>query len=92
MARGGVRPGSGRPKGSRNTWSEELRKAAADGGMTPVQYMLAVMRDPAVSDARRDRMARDCAPYLHAKLANVEHAGQDGGPITFVISKDDENL
>jgi hypothetical protein len=83
----------GRPAGSKNkTFSADVRKLAAAGGMTPLEYMMAVMRDPNTSDARRDRMARDAAPYMHAKLANIEHAGNGGGPIQFVISKDDENL
>lgn len=25
--------------------------------------------------------AKDAAPYVHPRLANVEHAGKDGGPI-----------
>ncbi|WP_461357613.1 hypothetical protein [Bradyrhizobium ottawaense] len=54
--------------------------------------MLRVMRDPSVGDDRRDKMAIAAAPYVHPKLANVEHAGQDGGPIKIVITGDDAGL
>jgi hypothetical protein len=35
----------------------------------PLDYMLAVMRDAKVSDARRERMATLAAPYCHEKVA-----------------------
>jgi hypothetical protein len=41
--------------------------------MMPLQYMLSIMRDPTVDDDRRDEMAKAAAPYLHPKLAAVEH-------------------
>ena len=91
MAKGGKRPGAGRPKGSKNTLTPAVQ-AAIDAGVGPIEFLLTIMRDPNQSDARRQQAARDVAPYLHAKLANIEHAGGDGGPIQFVISKDDEQL
>jgi len=38
--------------------------------MTPLEYMLAVMRDEESSDARRDRMAVAAAAYIHEKAAD----------------------
>jgi hypothetical protein len=45
--------------------------------------MLRVMRDPAADIARRDAMARACAPYVHAQLQAVAHQHLDdkGRPI-----------
>jgi hypothetical protein len=37
--------------------------------------MIRVMRDSAVSIERRDDMAKAAAPYLHARLAAIEHQG-----------------
>ena len=37
--------------------------------------MLEVMRNPDASWRRRDEMAKAAAPYLHARLAAVEHSG-----------------
>jgi hypothetical protein len=38
-------------------------------GYSPLDHMLAVMRDPRQPAWRRDRAARDAAPYCHPRLA-----------------------
>jgi hypothetical protein len=71
IGRGGARPGAGRPKGSRNKpifESPESREYYANIE-SPLDYMLRVMRDPNADLRRRARMAREAAPYLHAKPA-----------------------
>lgn len=72
---GGKRPGAGRPKGAKQLVTEEAIKRAGDGE-TPLEYMLRVMRDEKGEVERRDRMAVGAAPYMHAKLANIEHSGK----------------
>lgn len=71
MAKGGYRPGAGRPKGSRNKTRIEtpadIQSAAAYKNMTPLDYMLKVMRDPREDAGRRDRMAIAAAPYCHSR-------------------------
>jgi len=42
--------------------------AAINAGSTPLEYMLAVMRDPSADQMRRDRMAMACAPYCHPRM------------------------
>jgi hypothetical protein len=37
--------------------------------------MLRVMRDPFADPKRRDVMAANAAPYVHPKLANLNHTG-----------------
>jgi hypothetical protein len=59
----------GRPKGARNKRTSGNLEAAKAGGELPLDYMLRVMRDPKVSNSRRDEMARTAAPYLHPRLA-----------------------
>lgn len=85
MTRGGKRPGSGRPKGAVNLMTAEAREKAAEGGITPLDYMLTVLRDEAQSQETRLDAAKAAAPYVHAKLANVDAtiSGKDGGPISF---------
>ncbi len=63
MARGGARPGAGRPKNAR-TSTEAERKAAAVG-ISPLDYMLAVINDERADEARRDQMAIAAAPFIH---------------------------
>jgi hypothetical protein len=41
-------------------------------GEVPLDFMLAVMRDPDADYKRRDAMAIAAAPYLHPKLSSVE--------------------
>jgi hypothetical protein len=62
----------GRQKGSANKRTRELLAAADAQGQSPLEYMLTVMRDPAVEPDRRDRMAAAAAPFLHARLASIE--------------------
>lgn len=82
MPAGGARPGAGRPKGSPNKTDREKRVAAT--GMTPLDYMIEVLRDESnPRDVRLDA-AHKAAPYVHPKLASVQHVGQGGGPITML--------
>ncbi|MBZ9922228.1 hypothetical protein LB579_31610 [Mesorhizobium sp. BR1-1-7] len=46
--------------------------------------MLKVMRNPKADASRRDDMAKAAAPYVHPKLASMQHTGRDGGPIQTV--------
>ncbi|AXC50053.1 hypothetical protein DRW48_10445 [Paracoccus suum] len=41
------------------------------GGMTPLEYMLAVMNDAEQEPTRRDRMAMAAAPFVHARASDV---------------------
>lgn len=71
----------GRKKGTPNKKNAAVIKAVEEGGITPLEYMLRVMRDPRADGARRDDMAKSAAPYVHSRLSAVEHKGADGGPI-----------
>jgi len=69
MPRGGKRPGAGRKPGGKNArHSRNIVLEALDRGETPLQYMLAIMKDPTVPIERRDEMAKAAAPYCHPKL------------------------
>jgi hypothetical protein len=46
------------------------------GGLLPLDYMLAVIRDPNASQLRRDRMAVAAAPYCHARLTDAPPKGK----------------
>lgn len=71
----------GRQKGSRNHRTEAQAAAIENSGLTPLDYMLTVLRDPAQEyDVRLDA-AKAAAPYVHPKLANIELTGKDKGPL-----------
>lgn len=76
----------GRQKNTPNKKTKELQEAVAASGITPLDYMLQVLRDENADEARRDDMARAAAPYIHARLSAVEVGGRGGGPIEGKIS------
>lgn len=94
MSRGGKRDGAGRKAGTPNKATQERQKKVASTGITPLDYMLKVMRDDKADASRRDEMAKAAAPYVHPKLASTQHTGPRGGPIQTVdLSKmSDEDL
>ncbi len=82
----------GRRKGSKNraTIVQELRvkarvEAAMEAGITPLEFMLDVMRDETKPFPERYAAARDAAPYQHAKLASVQHSGDTENPVAYQI-------
>lgn len=76
MAHGGARPGAGRKKGATTKLNEEARKQAAAGGLMPLDFMLAILRNVEKPDADRFEAAKAAAPYVHAKLSAVEVTGE----------------
>lgn len=82
---GGARPGAGRKRGGKNRKTREIADRAAAEGITPLEYMLKVLRDDDMDAARRDDMAKAAAPYMHPRLASVEHGGKDGSPIVVKV-------
>lgn len=85
MARGGKRAGAGRKTGAATQRTREIADAAAAAGITPLEYMLDVMRDTKADLDRRDAMARAAAPYMHPALKAIEHKGDGGGPLKIEI-------
>ena len=79
--RGGNRPGAGRPKGVPNKATAERQATIAASGLTPLDYMLAVLRDESAEPNTRMEAAKAAAPYVHPRLASIEHAGKDSSPI-----------
>ena len=78
MPQGGKRTGAGRPKGVRNAKTEQQTKAVKESGLTPLDYMLSVLRDETQEQSVRLDAANKAAPYVHAKLASVDHTSTDG--------------
>ena len=79
----------GRQAGTPNKTTAELRASIAAAGETPLEYMIRVMRDPECDLMRRDDMARAAAPYLHARLSNVDYTGEISHPFAIVPEQDE---
>jgi hypothetical protein len=81
MARGGFRPGAGRPKSpsgksiQENEDVPEIKRNQSE--FKPLDYMLSVMNDDHADDARRDRMAIAAAPYVHPRVESQKLGKKD---------------
>src|SRR6185437_16358785 len=71
----------GRVKGTPNKAPAAKVAEIAASGLTPLEYMLQVLRAPESTSADRAWAAKEAAPYCHSRLAAIQHTGKDGGPI-----------
>lgn len=53
-------------------------------GLTPLDYLLSVMRNEDMDTDGRLEAAKAAAPYVHPKLSAVTLAGEDGKPLNLV--------
>jgi hypothetical protein len=68
MRIGGYRPGGGRPPRKPKNPPKDIVQEAYAAKMQPLEYMLAVMNDPAADVTRRDRMAIAAASFCHPRF------------------------
>ena len=80
----------GRKQGTPNQATAARQAEIAGSGLTPLDFMLEVMRDEQADTATRLDAAVKAAPYIHPKLAAIDstHRGPDGGAVQvhYVIS------
>lgn len=86
MSRGGARTGAGRPKGGANKINDEARTKALATGISPLDYLLGVLRDDTKEQAVRIDAAKAAAPYVHARLQAIEHSGDKDKPVTISVT------
>ena len=88
--RGGRRLGAGRPPGSKNRRTQEIARAAAESGITPIEVMLGAMRalwDVGTAKAKREaaEIAKDAAPYIHPRLASLDQTITEHRPFAVLL-------
>lgn len=83
MAKGGRRPGSGRPRGAANKLNREIATRVLAEGKTPLEVMIEAMRRVYEKDGpvAAAPYAEKAAPYMHPKFAAITHSGPDNGPL-----------
>lgn len=84
MARGGKREGAGRKKGAvtkATVIRQEMLARAAAAGLSPLEFMLNILRDESADFKDRFEAAKHAAPYVHPRLAAVEHSGNEDKPL-----------
>lgn len=73
--RGGKRPGAGRKPGAITKRTQEATAAILSSGLTPLDYMLGILRNEEANAEDRFEAAKAAAPYVHPKLAAIDHSG-----------------
>ena len=87
MAKG--RKTGGRKKGTPNKATAVRQAEIAASGPTPLDFMLEVMRNEENDLATRLVAAVRAAPYVHPKLASVDHThSRDGSPRAVYLISD----
>lgn len=82
MSRGGYRAGAGRPKGGKTgkrvaqaapslKVPPDVGNAAQEAGLSPMAYLLRIMRDPGEDAPLRARAAALLLPFMHPKTGGV---------------------
>jgi hypothetical protein len=79
----GVKTG-GRKKGTPNKATTAKAAEIAASGLTPLDFMLSILRDRDQPNDLRMDAAKAAAPYCHPRLNSIEHSGPDGGPVETV--------
>lgn len=96
MARGGKRDGAGRPAGAIAKKTAARIERIEASGLTPLDYMLSILRDEKADTEDRFEAAKAAAPYVHPKLSSVEHKGDEDNPLQTVtrielVAPDDDS-
>lgn len=89
---GGARPGAGRKPGSPNRRNAEVIATALGQGITPLEFMLNLMRDEQADPKDRSWAAEKAAPYLHPRPAPLERTVEIDLPDTSTVAGIDQAL
>ncbi len=81
----GIKTG-GREKGTPNKRTQEVIAKLADLDCDPISGMAKIALDENNSPELRGRMFSELAQYIAPKRKAIEHTGQGGEPVTFVMN------
>jgi hypothetical protein len=85
MARG--HKTGGRTKGTPNKATVAKEAEIAASGLTPLDFMLNVLRDEDRAFEARMDAAKAAAPYVHPKRAPVDGKGDDASGVVVIVNK-----
>ena len=66
----------------------------AASGLTPLDYMLRILRDETAEKVDRMWAAEKAAPYIHAHVSSVDPAGHGGNKqiVNIFVTKDEAGV
>jgi hypothetical protein len=86
----GRKPGTpktgGRTKGTPNKVTAAKAAEVAASGLTPLDYLLSILRDETQAQDERKDAAKAAAPYCHPKRAPVDGDGKEAS-LTVIVNK-----
>lgn len=71
----------GRQRGVKNKASVAREQAIQASGLTPLEFMLTLLRNEQLDQLTRFEAAKAAAPYVHPKLASTEVKGDANNPL-----------
>src|SRR5437764_12879127 len=77
----GIPKTGGRKEGTPNKATATREAEIRAAGMTPLEFMLGVMRDDNRAVELRLEAAAKAAPYVHPRLASVAVGNREGEPV-----------
>lgn len=77
----------GRQKGSVNKATAAKAAEIAASGVTPLDFMIATMRDETREFPVRLDAAKSAAPFIHPKLAAMEIKGDPDSPLVHRVER-----
>jgi hypothetical protein len=89
MPRGGRRQGAGRKPGAATKKTREAANLILASGTTPLGYFQGLLEGTMAFDEVKFEAAKAAAPYVHARLAAVEHSGHIGGKRASEVGDDE---
>jgi hypothetical protein len=89
MPRGGRRAGAGRKPGAAAKKTREAANLILASGTTPLGYFQGLLEGTMAFDEVKFEAAKAAAPYVHARLAAVEHSGHIGIKRAAEVSDDE---
>ena len=76
----------GRRKGTVNKVTAQRAAQIAASGLTPLEYMLKILRSKRSNDDAKMWAAEKAAPYCHHRLSTTELTGKEGEPFQLIIT------
>lgn len=76
----------GKPRGAQGKATLRREAEIAAAGLTPLQFMLTVLRNDEATSEDRKWAAQNAAPYVHPKLATVQHQGDKDNPLNVITT------
>lgn len=89
MGHGGRRAGAGRKKGAAAKKTREAANLILASGITPLGYFQGLLEGTMAFDEVKFEAAKAAAPFVHARLAAVEHSGSVGIKRATEVSDDE---